>query len=194
MDAWLKKLEVNWEKLEAVAKHQEVSNEKAAEENIGALEDWSEDQCLAVRHCRWLTHHAVPAQHKGCSHKGLTIKNRRQAQPRRNNGIRDRSLKQKLQLGSKEMLMTLSGRLSCWRLWSEQLGLLSGFKKWVSSHCGGAGHRPSTRRDYPQQECQRCRSSGHFQKFCLHWPKRRNGSKPLGYSGQAALRRGQCDM
>jgi hypothetical protein len=98
-DAWLeeaeacvRKLEANREKSEAVVQYQEVPNEKAAVENIGALEDWSWDWHLAVSCCRWLTHRAVPFLHKGCSHKGPTIK-RHQAQPKCNNGIRDHSLK-----------------------------------------------------------------------------------------------------
>jgi hypothetical protein len=32
--------------------------------------------------------------------------------------------------------------------------LLSGFEKGVLRHCGGTGHRPSERRDYPHVESQ----------------------------------------
>jgi hypothetical protein len=70
-------LEANREKLEAIAEHQEVPNKEAAVEMIGALKDQSGDWHLAVRYCGWLALHAVPAQCKGHSHKGLTVEKRR---------------------------------------------------------------------------------------------------------------------
>jgi hypothetical protein len=43
-------LEANQEEIVAVAEHQEVLNEEAAVETIGALVDRSEDQQLAARY------------------------------------------------------------------------------------------------------------------------------------------------
>jgi hypothetical protein len=50
MDAWVGKLEANQDKSDAVAKHQEVPNEEASVETIGALQDRHGDQHLAVVH------------------------------------------------------------------------------------------------------------------------------------------------
>jgi hypothetical protein len=48
------------------------------------------------------------------------------------------------------------------------MGLPTGFEKRVLKHCGGAGHHPHLRRDYPELKSQRCRKAGHSQKFCPH--------------------------
>jgi hypothetical protein len=79
-------LEANPEEKEAVAKQQEVSNEEAAVETIGALKDRSGDRRLAVRRRGrlkkltqgdggswqkwtlargWLTRRSIPALRKG---------------------------------------------------------------------------------------------------------------------------------
>jgi hypothetical protein len=68
-----------------------------------------------------------------------------------NNDIRDWGLKEQFCLGCK-------GDISKVRKQTVVLEV---------RHCGGAGHCPSKRRDYPQLECQRCRNAGHSQKFCL---------------------------
>jgi hypothetical protein len=45
-------------------------------------------------------------------------------------------------------------------------------EKWMSRHCGGAGHHPNKRRDCTQLRSPRCRSSVHSQNFCPHWPQK----------------------
>jgi hypothetical protein len=62
-------LEANQEKLEVVAVHQEVRNEKVAVQMNGALKDWSGERRLAIRCRRLLTRCAIPARREGHSHK-----------------------------------------------------------------------------------------------------------------------------
>jgi hypothetical protein len=70
--------------------------------------------------------------------KEQMFRKRQQTQPECNNGIRDWGLKEQLCLGCK--------------------GDISKFQKQTVvlevRHCGGAGHCPSKRRDYPQLECR----------------------------------------
>jgi hypothetical protein len=47
-------LQASPEETEVVAQHQKVPYAEAAVETIGALGDRYGDQCLAVRHSRWL--------------------------------------------------------------------------------------------------------------------------------------------
>jgi hypothetical protein len=82
-------LEANPEEKETIAEQQEVPNEEAAVEMIGAQQVWSGDQHLAVRCRGWLIRHAVPARCKGCRRKGPTIEKRYWKGLECNNGIRN---------------------------------------------------------------------------------------------------------
>jgi hypothetical protein len=94
-------LEANLEEIDAVAKNQEVPNEETAVETVGALKDRSGDRRLAARRRGRFTCRAVPARHKGRSHKGPTVEKRRREQQNCNAGIRYRGLTQQLRQGNK---------------------------------------------------------------------------------------------
>jgi hypothetical protein len=52
LDAWLEKMEANWEEKEALEKQRDVPKEYAIVETIEALEDQYGNQHLAIG-CRW---------------------------------------------------------------------------------------------------------------------------------------------
>jgi hypothetical protein len=58
-------MEANPEEIQVVMERQNVSNEEAAVELVGALKDQSGTSNLAVRHCTQLTHCANSALRKG---------------------------------------------------------------------------------------------------------------------------------
>jgi hypothetical protein len=72
--------------------HQEVPNKEAVMETIGASEDRSGDQQLAVVFRNPLKRRTKDDIVRGTT-KGLTFEKRRQTQPECSNGIRDRGLK-----------------------------------------------------------------------------------------------------
>jgi hypothetical protein len=82
---------------------QDVPNEEAAVETIGAQEDRFRDQQPAVEYrnpLKWLTkHNVVPG-----IPKRRTCEKRRRARPERNNRINDRGIKQRLRLGKENAL------------------------------------------------------------------------------------------
>jgi hypothetical protein len=74
-------LEANPEEIKCVAEDQEVPNELAAVEMIGALKDRSGDRHLTVRRCGWLTCHAIPEWREDRSLKGVMVGKRRWKAP-----------------------------------------------------------------------------------------------------------------
>jgi hypothetical protein len=69
-------MEANPEKMRSIVEHQKVPDEKAAMELIKATEDQTRDR-------------AIPAWCKGHSHKGPSIKKRRQKGLECNSGTKD---------------------------------------------------------------------------------------------------------
>jgi Zn finger protein HypA/HybF involved in hydrogenase expression len=65
--ACLEKIEMKQGKVEI---SMEACLEEMQGETIEALKEQCGDQHLVVRHCGWLTCHAVPAWHKGHGHQG----------------------------------------------------------------------------------------------------------------------------
>jgi hypothetical protein len=98
LDACLEKTEANPE-VEAVAENQEVCNEEAAVEMIGATEDRTRDR-------------AIPAWCKGCSHKGLRHKTATTSE-------RGEDIRQDLQEGRRTGDQKVNSRVFDWAMESE---------------------------------------------------------------------------
>jgi hypothetical protein len=88
---------------EAIAEQQEVPNEEAAVEIVPALEDRSGDHQPAVRYRNPLKRRTQGDVIRGI-HKEPTSERRRLTGPERNNGVKNRDMKEQLCLGSKRTL------------------------------------------------------------------------------------------
>jgi hypothetical protein len=109
------------------------------------------------------------------------------------NGIRGRSRRQELRLRIKPTFYKAPRTNHRTGDGEAKSGLVSAFQKEESRPCGGAGHRPSGRRDCTQLKSRRCRSTGHFRKCRSHGSEKEKWRYALD-SGRAALRRVKCGM
>jgi hypothetical protein len=90
---------------------------------------------LAAAH-RWMSHRALPAQCKGCSHEGPMVKKGWQKCPECNNGIRNRGLREQLHLGSKKAFNNTVRETLRQEVLKQVVGISIRSQK-VSEHCGG---------------------------------------------------------
>jgi hypothetical protein len=186
---------------------------EAALETIGALEDWYWDRQLAIG-CRWqpkkltqgdgwswqklvvaqgwLTHLAIPAWCKGCSHKRLLIEKRWWKGPECNSGTRNWDIKEQLHLGSKRT----SNKIIRQTLRLEAAKRAVGVFHQAAENLWLDTVEDSVCNQTEETTGSLCASAvGALATLRYSLPiNRRNSDTPMDYLGRPALRRKQCGI
>jgi hypothetical protein len=112
---------------------------------------------------RWLTRHAIPAPRKGHGRQGpkkRTFENSCRPRNKRDNGIRNRDLRQKVRPGSEKQSGRIFTKFFGLEVVKRVLRIFIGLRG-VSGHYGGVGPLQNERRDYTQSKSRKCRNTGH---------------------------------